>query len=185
MLTQKEFYNPEKDITELYTEKWLPEVVQVKDVDDLLILSHYWQDNEGELWTDFDHPMENVTRAFDEYRQRKDFMAANDIYQLRQQLGLSVRDFADRLGISPSALSQIETNRRVQTKYQDNLFKATKEQYLHHAPIFDKTGDSQLTFDYPNQPGMLTGDLYRQYQNYDVDVQSFEFTALADYGEAA
>ncbi|GFO99618.1 transcriptional regulator [Lactobacillus helveticus] len=36
---------------------------------------------------------------------------------------MSVREFANSLGISSSALTKIENNHRIQTKYQDMLFR--------------------------------------------------------------
>lgn len=129
MIKKKEFYNPELGIKELYTEVWKPEVIKVKDVTDLLVMNHYWRDASGELWGDFDDPMENVRRSFDAYRERKGYMTPNDIRHLRNQLDMSVRAFADALGIGPSSLTQIENNQRVQAKYQEILFEAARDKY--------------------------------------------------------
>ena len=64
-MMKKEFYNPEKEITEEYTEKWIIEKSRVKEVNDLLVTHHYWMDSDGELWGDFDNPMENVKLYYD------------------------------------------------------------------------------------------------------------------------
>ncbi|AFR22691.1 hypothetical protein [Lactobacillus helveticus] len=70
---KKKFFNPELNQYDYYTEVWLPETVTVKDEKDILVINHYWKDKDGELWGDFDNPMENVYRSFVEYRQKKGF----------------------------------------------------------------------------------------------------------------
>lgn len=120
---EKNFFNPELNREDTYTEVWLPEKVTVKDEQGLSIVNHYWQDNSGKLWTDFDHPMENVYRAFAAYRKRKKYMSAAQIKNLRKKLGLSVREFADNLGISSDTLIQIENNHKIQTEQQERLFE--------------------------------------------------------------
>lgn len=143
MSIKKEFYNPEYETTAIYEEVWQPELLTVKDEENLLVMSHYWQDSDGELWGDFENPMENVKRAFNEYRKRKGYMLPNQIRNLRNELGFSVREFADKIGIAPSSLTQIENNQRVQTKYQDLIFQL----------IADKKGEKKQTlknFSKPN-----------------------------------
>ncbi|GAX02224.1 helix-turn-helix domain-containing protein [Secundilactobacillus silagei] len=125
----KEFYNPETATTEPYTEVWQSEKVKVRDIDDLTVRNHYWQAADGELWGDFDDPMENVRSSFDAYRKRQGYLTPDDIRALRQALGLSVRQFANGLGIGTSTLTQIENNQRLQVKYQENLFEAVKMLY--------------------------------------------------------
>jgi len=61
---KKEFYNPEKEITELYEKKLLVEKVKVKDIDDLVVLHYYWQDSNGELWNNFDDPWKMLEMTF-------------------------------------------------------------------------------------------------------------------------
>jgi DNA-binding transcriptional regulator YiaG len=123
MPNQQKFFNPEKALTELYTEKWLEETCTVKDITDLTIRHHYWEAPDGELWGDFNSPMENIHLDFQAYRQRKEFLTPTEIVHIRQQLHLTVREFADILGLGISTVSQIENNERIQTKYQDNLFR--------------------------------------------------------------
>lgn len=123
---KKKFYNPELKRYDTYVEVWLNEKVNVKDEKDLPVLNHYWKDSQGELWGDFDNPMENVHRSFAAYRKRKDYLSPSEIKDLRISLGLSVRKFAEALGISPSALTQIENDHRIQTKYQDVLFRLVR-----------------------------------------------------------
>lgn len=129
MTTKKRFYNEELGRTDLYTEVWKLETVKVKDVDDLVVENHYWQDSDGELWSDFDHPMENVKKACAAYRTRKGYMKPQEIRILRENMGLSVKGFADELGIEPSTLAQIETGRRVQDKQQESLFRSAERDY--------------------------------------------------------
>ena len=114
IMAQRKFYNPELDTTERYTEVWKIELVQVRDESNLMVRNHYWKDSDGELWVDFNNPMENVTRSFAAYRSKKGYMTPEDIRKLRHNLGLTVRQFAKRLGIAPSSLTQIENNLRVQ-----------------------------------------------------------------------
>lgn len=127
MTTKKRFYNEELGRTDLYTEVWKLETVKVKDVDDLVVENHYWQDSDGELWSDFDHPMENVEEALAAYRKRKGYMTPREIRTLRGNMGLSVKELADELGIEPSTLAQIETGRRVQDKQQESLFRSAEK----------------------------------------------------------
>ncbi|OAX75716.1 transcriptional regulator [Lactiplantibacillus plantarum] len=125
----KKFYNPELETTDTYTEVWKTEAIKVKDESDLLVMNHYWRDKDGALWGDFNDPMENVRRSFDVYRERKGYMTPDEIRDLRNQLNMSVREFADILGISTSSLTQIENNKRIQAKYQEILFEAAKDKY--------------------------------------------------------
>jgi transcriptional regulator with XRE-family HTH domain len=133
----KEFYNPELETTENYAEVWKPEVIKVKDESDLVVMNHYWQDKDGELWGDFNNPMENVKRGFDAYRKRKGYMTPDEIRNLRNQLNMSVREFANAIGIGSSSLTQIENNQRVQVKYQEILFRAVKESYEYQRKLPD------------------------------------------------
>lgn len=119
---KKTFYNSELNKTDSYEEVWIKEKVTVKD-EQLIVKDHYWKDSTGELWGDFDHPMENVYRSFDAYRKAKNYLTPDQIRKVREKLGFSVRKFSEALGISPSALTQIENNHRIQTKYQDVLFR--------------------------------------------------------------
>lgn len=129
---KKKLFNPELDRYDIYTEVWISEKMTVKDEKDLIVVNHYWQDSDGELWGDFENPMENVYRSFDAYRKRKGYLTPVEIKRLRQKLDLSVRKFADALGISPSVLTKIENNHRIQTKYQEILF----ESVLHNPQKF-------------------------------------------------
>ena len=94
MNKRKEFYNPELETTENYDEVWKLEVIKVKDESDLVVMNHYWQDKDGELWGDFNNPMENVKRGFDAYRKRKGYMTPDEIRNLQNQLNMSVKEFA-------------------------------------------------------------------------------------------
>lgn len=125
-MMKKTFFNPELNTYDTYTDTWIVEKVSVKDEKDLLVLNHYWCDSDGELWGDFENPMENVYRSFDAYRERKGWMTPKEIKDLRKSLGFSVRKFADALGISTSTLTQIENNHRVQAKYQEILFRGVQ-----------------------------------------------------------
>lgn len=131
----KEFYNPETESTALYTEVWQPELIQVKELKNLLVLNHYWQDESGDLWGDFEHPMENVRAGFAAYRCQKGYMTPADIRKLRENLNLTVRKFAEVLGIAPSSLTQIENDQRIQVKYQENLFRAAAALFIKYGEL--------------------------------------------------
>ncbi|ETA74458.1 helix-turn-helix domain-containing protein [Ligilactobacillus equi] len=124
---KKVFYNPEYEKEDEYTEVWKLELVSVKDVDDLLVYNHYWKDSDGELWGDFDNPMENVKRAIVAYRERKDYMSSKAIKNLRKSMNMTVREFSKKYGISTSSLTQIENDQRIQTRYQEALFELIKD----------------------------------------------------------
>lgn len=124
---KKVFYNEELDTTEEYSEVWKYELMQVKDIPDLIVRNHYWKDDRGELWLDFNDPNENFRRAFNAYRSRKEFMQPNDIKKLRGNLHLSQRVFSERLGISYAKASRIENNKRVQTLSQEISFRKAQQ----------------------------------------------------------
>ena len=52
-----------------------------------------------------------------------------ELKKLRTDMHLTVREFADYMGLGYSNLSQIENNQRIQTKYQDVLFKLIQEKF--------------------------------------------------------
>jgi len=126
----KQFFNPEKEITEDYTEVLTIKSMTVKDEHNLLVLHRYWKDADGELWSDFDDPSENLRRDFDTYRNRKGFLSPTEIYNIRRKKGMSLREFAEKLGLGVSTLSQIENNQRLQVKYQDTLFRFADDEPL-------------------------------------------------------
>ena len=70
---KKRFYNPELDSYGIYEEVWISERMDVKDEKGLLVKNHYWKDSAGNLWADFDNPMENVYESFKAYKKRKIF----------------------------------------------------------------------------------------------------------------
>ncbi|TGD22554.1 helix-turn-helix domain-containing protein [Companilactobacillus suantsaicola] len=131
MNKKKIFYNEEKEISEAYTEKWLLEKCTVKDIDNLIVNHHYWEDPEGELWVDFNNPMENVYADFNAYREVKNFMKPSELKKLRETLNLTVREFSKLTGLGYSNISQIENNQRIQTKYQDLIFKLIQEKFIY------------------------------------------------------
>lgn len=120
---KKKFFNPELNKYETYTEAWISERISVKDEKELLVKNHYWRDNSGELWVDFDNPMENVYSSFKAYRKKKRYLTPKEIKNIRMGVNMSVREFSNMLGISSSTLTRIENNHRIQTKYQDQLFR--------------------------------------------------------------
>ncbi len=144
---KKQFYNPEIETVDVYEEVWIVEKINIKDEKNLLVKNHYWRDKFGELWANFDNPMENVYRGFEAYRTRKGFLSPRQIKEIRNSVNMSVREFADALGISSSTLTKIENNHRIQTKYQDRLFRLVdlnKDRFLHE---IEKIGEINKTLD--------------------------------------
>lgn len=144
-MNKKKFLNPEKGIEEYYTERLIPELITVKDVDDLIVVNHYWEDSDGELWVDFENPDENLAKAFDAYRSRKGFMTPQELKKLLENLHISVRDFAKNLGISYSVVSQIQNNQRVQTLYQENLFRSAQKEYEEKGVLQNRVKNDYIT----------------------------------------
>lgn len=141
MINQKEFYNYEKDKTEIYTEVKKMEVVTVRNITDLLVEHRYWKDAEGTLWGDFDNPMENVHADFRAYRERLGYMEPTEVKQLRNSLKLTTRDFAEKIGIGYTTLSNIENNHIIQTSYQEVLFEWAKRFYEIYGHLPSKNND--------------------------------------------
>ena len=127
MTTTKSFYNPETEQVSKYTEKFILSDVEVGNVTGLKVMHHYWQDSDGELWGDFDNPMENVLADFAAYRKHLNFLTPEEISKIIQLLNINIRNLANFLGISISTISSLANNRRAQDKYQDNLFKSLRE----------------------------------------------------------
>jgi len=134
----REFFNPEKEITELYEKKSLEEKVKVIDIDDLVVLHYYWRDSNGELWNDFDDPMENVRNDFSAYRSRVGFMQPWELKKLRENIKMTVREFGDWTGLGYGTISKIENNQKIQTKYQDRIFQLTREKFNANGFVSDK-----------------------------------------------
>ena len=122
-IEKREFYNPEKELTEIYQKETVIERAKVKDIDDLMVLHNYWKDSEGELWNNFDDPMENVRSDFNAYRTRVGFIQPWELKELRKNLKMTVREFGDWTGIGHENISKIENNQSVQTKYQDRILQ--------------------------------------------------------------
>lgn len=155
---KRTFFNPETETTEEYTDVWKYEVMSMKDIKDLLVRTHYWQDKAGELWLDFDDPNENFRIIFTAYRSRKGYMQPQQIKELRGKLGLSLREFSGRLGISYAKLSQIENNKRVQTLSQEVSFRKAQQDYHGQGFLTDYTVVS-------NSESLLTQALRRASSN--------------------
>lgn len=149
---KKEFFNPEKEITELYEKETLIEKAKVNDIDDLIVVHYYWKDSDGDLWNNFDDPMENVRSDFNAYRSRVGFMQPWELKKLREDIKMTVREFGNWTGIGYGNISKIENNQRVQTKYQDRIFKLTKDKFDATGCISDESNIEIYSEDffYPN-----------------------------------
>ncbi|WP_407889717.1 helix-turn-helix domain-containing protein [Levilactobacillus sp. N40-8-2] len=173
-MSKKTFYNAETETTEQYTEIWKLELVKVREEEDLLVRNHYWRDSDNELWVDFDCPMENTYRAFKAYRVVKGYMRPDEIRKLREDLHMSVRKFADTLGIASSSLTQIENNQRVQAKYQENLFEAARDNYEKNGRLPDgwasNIEDGLANVLYETD---IRDFVYESFESHRIEVKSF------------
>lgn len=181
----KEFYNEELETTERYKSVWKFEKTQVREITDLIVRHHYWEDSTGEFWSDFDDPMENPKADFIAYRARKNYMTPGEVKKLREHSGKTVRTFAHYLGIGSSTLSQLENNRRVQTKEQDSLLTMVSTYYLEHQCL-PKLGSDDLINQIVDEISMgktTTPTLTYQVEHNDSDL--FVYDKLSMNSEAA
>lgn len=186
---RKKLFNPELETTDWYTEVWRVELVQVKDMPNLLVRNHYWRDAAGELWGDFDNPMENVRAGFAAYRAKKGYMTPDEIRALRKHLNLSVRKFADQLGIAPSTLTQIENDQRVQVKYQELLFTSARDYYQAYGRLPDSwaSNDDELVKALPIDTAYraVPVNRYRLSKKVRVSMSHKTFKILREWEELA
>ena len=118
-MRKQKFYNLEKDTTDWYTERWFNEPARVRDVDNLQVWHHYWEDAAGDLWVDFNNPEENVHQDFRAYRQAKQYLTPEQLQVVRHLAGLSIPAFAKLVGLSASAIRELEQDQRVQTDAEE------------------------------------------------------------------
>lgn len=118
-MVTKQFYNPETNRTGTYIEVWRVEQIALRDEPELLVRNHYWQDATGELWGDFDQPMENIYEAFRAYRLKHGYLNSDEICDLRMRIGKSKERFAEMIGVSVATVTQIENNQRLQTAHEE------------------------------------------------------------------
>lgn len=113
----KQFFNPELNKTDTYTERYITEKIKVRDLT-VVVTNHYWQDRTGHLWTDFSDPMENLRKAFSGYIIRKGWLTPYQIRSMQRKLHLSDKAFSTYVGINVLILNQIKDNHRLQTADQ-------------------------------------------------------------------
>ena len=122
MSVVRRFYNPELDRSDEYTERYITEKVKVRDLI-VTVTNHYWQDQDGHLWTDFSDPMENLRKAFSAYIIRKGWLTPYKIRLMQCKLHLSDKDFSSYVGIDVLILNQIKDNHRLQTADEECLLE--------------------------------------------------------------
>lgn len=179
---EKEFYNPEKEKTEIYKKKKVLEKIKIREINDLVVVNTYWEDPDGELCVDFDNPTENKDKDFIAYRKRVNYMQPSEIKGLRAELNLSIRDFAEIIGIGFSNLSKIENNKVIQTKYQDNLFKYMKDNvntFKNKLNEYDKSSENRhITA--ANQKDYKVKYYFNVEKNSSLSTFSFDNNMLGD-----
>ena len=134
---RKKFYNEEYESEEWYTGVSKLKKVRVKDRDDLYVMHYYWKDEDGELWSDFDDPTANNRRDFIAYRQVKGYLSPEQIKELIDLSGHTLRSFSDYTNLGLSTLSQLTNNLRVQTPQQENLLKMLRDYFDIHKRLPD------------------------------------------------
>lgn len=122
MSVVRQFFNPELNKTDTYTERYIAEKVQVRDLT-VTVTNHYWQDQDGHLWADFSDPMENLRKAFSAYIIRKDWLTPYQIRLMQRKLHLSDKAFSTYVGIDVLILNQIKDNHRLQTADEECLLE--------------------------------------------------------------
>lgn len=122
MSVVRQFFNPELNKTDAYTERYIAEKVQVRDLT-VTVTNHYWQDQDGHLWTDFGDPMENLRKAFSAYIIRKGWLTPYQIRSMQRKLHLSDKAFSSYVGIDVLILNQIKNNHRLQTAEEECLLE--------------------------------------------------------------
>lgn len=122
MSVVRKLYNPELDRSGIYTERYITEKVKVRNLT-VTVTNHYWQDQDGHLWTDFNDPMENLRKAFSAYLIRKGWLTPYQIRSIQRKLHLSDQDFSSYVGIDPLILNQIKDNHRLQTADEEQLLE--------------------------------------------------------------
>ncbi|WP_137625596.1 transcriptional regulator [Lactiplantibacillus pingfangensis] len=119
----KKIYNEELETEEWYTGVKKLKKVRVRNRDDIYVYHYYWMDSYGDLWSDFEAPLANNQRDFDAYRKVEGYMTPNQIKELIDVSGKSLRGFSAYANLGLSTLSQLINNLRVQTPQQENFFK--------------------------------------------------------------
>ena len=184
----KKFYNAELEATGIYTEVFELEKVQVREIKDIIVKHHYWKDEDGEFWVDFGDPTENLRVDFAAYRKRKGYITPEEIKKLREDTGLTVRVFANYLGMGSSTLSQLENNQRVQTKEQDALLQLVdayfiKNQVLPVLGVEDLV--STLSINLKKGSKVSKPEYTYQTQEYSVSAHVYDKDSLIVKGVAA
>lgn len=118
----RQFFNPELNKMDEYAERYITEKVHIRDLT-VTVTNHYWQDQDGHLWTDFSDPMENLYKAFSAYLIRKEWLTPYQIRSIQRKLHLTDQDFSTYVGIDPLVLNQIKDNHRLQTADEEQLLE--------------------------------------------------------------
>ncbi|ETY74271.1 hypothetical protein [Lactiplantibacillus fabifermentans] len=137
-MRKQKFYNLEKDTTDWYTERWLNEQTRVRDVDNLQVWHHYWEDVAGDLWVDFNNPEENVHQDFLAYRQAKQYLTPEQLQAVRHLAALSIPAFAKLVGLSANALRELEQDQRVQTDAEERRLVPVWQSFQNDAQLSER-----------------------------------------------
>ncbi len=111
---------------EKYKKIKIEEEVFVKKERFKLTNVYYKRLSDGELFEPFDDPDYNIRNSYNLYRKKHNLLSPQEIVEIRNKYELSIREFANILGISYSNLSLIE-NGGLQAKYIDNLLRFSRD----------------------------------------------------------
>ena len=125
---------------EKYIKIEIEEEVFVKKEKFKLTNVYYKRLSDGELFEPFDDPDYNIRNSYNLYRKKHNLLSPQEIVEIRNKYELSVRDFANILGISYSNLSLIE-NGGFQAKYIDNLLRFSRDIHAFKRFVEDKKKD--------------------------------------------
>lgn len=121
-------YSYETGQEETYKKIIVEEEVYVKKEKFTLNNSYYQRLSDGELFEPFDDPDYNIKNAYKLYRNKFNLLSSDEVINIRKMYQLSIREFANILGISYSNLSLIE-NGGIQAKYIDNILRLSRNVY--------------------------------------------------------
>lgn len=115
----------------------------------------------------FDDPDVNLKSDYCVYRDKVGFLSPEQIKKIRQKLNFSLRETSAILGISYSALSEIENGVILQSEIQDNLLRMLLHPYFLVKIIEDHKQLIQLKLG-PNGYQQIINKIHAQ-QNWDDD----------------
>lgn len=104
------------------------ETVKVKDLEISNTHIYYKCEKCGEMYEPFDNPDYNILSDYRIYREKKNLLQPEEIKQVRENYGLSQREFSKLLGLSHATLSRIEGG-VLQSAHHDTYLRLASDPY--------------------------------------------------------